>query len=169
MKPALLLGALLALCACSGEKAAAPQQGKALSCETSETGAVAATGAWLREQKDATAMSAAYFTLCNGAMTPATLTGVSTPAAGRAEIHQSSRDENGVVSMAPAGEIILAPGERVLFEPGGKHVMLMALAAPIASGDHAALTLQFANGASIVVDAIAKSNVEAAMNDHEGH
>lgn len=155
--PALI--ALIALAACAKEEA---PDAKALSCEASETGAVTADGAWLREQKDASANSAAYFSLCNGTTAPVTLTGLSTPAAAMAHLHETSRDANGVVSMAPVSEITLQPGERVVFEPGGKHVMLMSLSGPVSSGDHAELTLQFANGASIAVDAVAKSNVEAA-------
>lgn len=161
--------ALLALAACAREEAPAA---KASSCAASATGAVTAHGAWLREQKDASASSAAYFSVCNGTAAPVTLTGLATPIAGMAAFHETSRDENGIVSMAPAGEIALAPGERVIFEPGGKHVMLMSLSGPVASGDHVELTLQFRDGSSIAVDAVAKSNVEAAAigeGEHEGH
>lgn len=168
MNPVPALAALLALAACSGEKPA-PPPAKALSCEASLTGAVTAGGAFVREQKDAGAMSAAYFTLCNGAMAPVTLTGLSTPVADIAEFHQSTRDDAGIVSMAPLGAIVLAPGERVVFEPGGRHVMLIGLRGPISSGDHAELTLHFAGGGAIAVDVVAKSNVEAAMGEHEGH
>lgn len=170
ISPALIaLIALIALAACAREEAPAA---KALSCEAGETGAVTAEGAWLREQKNASGMSAAYFSLCNGRAAAVTLTGLSTPAAGMAHLHETSRDASGVVSMAPAGAITLQPGERAVFEPGGKHVMLMSLTGPIASGDHAELTLQFADGSSIAVDAVAKSNVEAATmgeRGREGH
>lgn len=165
ISPALI--ALIALAACAREEA--PAANKALSCEASETGAVTADSAWLREQKDASGTSAAYFSLCNGTAAPVKLTGLSTPAAAMAHLHETSRDANGVVSMAPVGEITLQPGERVVFEPGGKHVMLMNLSGPIASGDHADLTLQFADGASIAVEAVAKSNVEAATMGESGH
>ena len=168
MNLAPALAAFLTLAACSAENPAPPTV-KALSCEASQTGAVTAGGAWLREQKDAGGDSAAYFSLCNGSMAPVTLTAISTAIAGMAHAHLSSRDENGIVRMAPLDEITLAPGERVAFEPGARHVMLMELSGPIASGDHAELTLHFADGASIAVDAVAKSNVEAAMNEHEGH
>lgn len=162
MKISSALVALLAFAACARE---APPGPKALSCDPSATGGVTADGAWLREQKDISASSAAYFSLCNGAMAPATLTDISTPAAAIAMIHETSRDDKGVVSMAPVDAIALAPGERVVFEPGGKHVMLMSLSGPISSGDHAQLTLHFADGAAIAVDAVVRSNVEAAMGD----
>lgn len=159
-----------ALAACAREEAA--PAAKALSCEASATGAVTADGAWLREQQDPGAMTAGYFSLCNGTMAPVTLTGLSTPAAGMVELHETSRDENGIVSMAPTGDITLQPGERVLFAPGGKHAMLMGLSAPVASGDRTTFALEFADGETVTIDAVAKSAVEAASeapSEHEGH
>ena len=158
---------LLALAAC-GREDAPPTAAKALSCAAD--GAISAEGAWLREQADAGGMTAAYFTVCNGAAQPTILTGVATSVAELAELHETTRDENGVVSMAPTGPITLAPGERVVFEPGGKHAMLMRLSGAINAGDQAALTLQFEDGSSVVVEAIAKSAIEAAAPDsREGH
>jgi len=170
MKKAALLFLALPALACARTEEPAPAQ-KALSCVSSEGGSVSVENAWVREQQDASAMTAAYFSLCNGGSAPVTLIGLSTPIAGMTELHETSRGENGVVSMAPTGAITLAPGERVIFEPGGKHAMLMSLSGPVASGDHAALTLEFEDGASIAVDAVAKSLVDAATgNDgHDGH
>lgn len=162
---------ILALAACAREQETGSPAAKALSCAASEGGAVSASNAWVRAQNDASAMTAAYFTLCNGSMAPAILTGLQTPIAGMAEFHETSRDENGVVSMAPTGAITLAPGERVVFEPGGKHVMLMALPSAIESGTIAPLEFNFADGTKVSVDAVARSAVEAASdsaahNDH---
>lgn len=157
--------ALIALAACA-ERPAAPE-GKALSCEARDGGAVAVGDAWIREQGDPTGMTAAYFTLCNGSMADVTLTGLATTAAGLVELHETSRDAKGVVSMAPVGAITLKPGELVLFEPGGKHAMLMSLAGPISAGDEASLVLQFADGSTVTAAAQAKSAADAAA--HAGH
>lgn len=167
MRHAAALLCLLMSAACAREEAAAPA-GKALSCVASEDGALTVEGAWVREQADQSAMTAAYFTLCNGTMAPVTLTGLSTELAGLVELHETSRDEKGVVSMAPTGEITLPPGELLVFEPGGKHAMLMSLAGSIKPGDKAALHLQFADGTSVTAEAVARAAVEAA-GDHGGH
>lgn len=159
LRLALALCALATGCARQSE---APPASKAPSCEASADGVVSVEGAWLREQKDATAMSAAYFTICNGSMSPVVLTGMSTPVAGMVEFHETSRNDAGIVSMGPSGEIALKPGERVVFAPGGKHAMLMSLAGPISSGDEALFDFEFADGAILQATAIAKSNVEAA-------
>ncbi len=152
---------VLALAACS-RSAEAPPAAKALNCEAHEGGKVSASNVWMREQADKGAMSAAYFTLCNGGMTPVTLRGVSSFLAGRAEMHETRRDASGVVSMAPMPSLTLLPGEEVRFEPGGKHVMLMNLAEPITDGALAKLSLRFDDGMSLTVDADIKSNAEAA-------
>ncbi len=160
---------LFALAACSRDEAP-PAAAKALSCAAAADGEISAEGAWLREQSDADGMTAAYFTVCNGTAAPAILTGVATGVAGLVELHETTRDATGVVSMAPTGPIALAPGERVVFEPGGKHAMLMSLSGAVNAGDRAALLLQFEDGSSVSVEAVAKSAVEAAAPDgHEGH
>jgi len=160
MKRRLVLALCVLAPACAREpETPAP---KNPSCEARDGGAVSVEGAWLREQKDAAAMSAGYFTLCNGSLSPVVLTGLSTPAAGMVEFHESSRNEAGIVSMGPAGEITLRSGERVVFAPGGRHAMLMSLAGPIASGDETLFEFEFADGSILQTTAIAKSNVEAA-------
>ena len=164
MRRTILAAAFIAISACGGQNDASPAEAAAAPCAA---GTATAEGAWLREQADQNAMSAGYFVLCNGTPDAIRLTGVSTPVAGMSELHETTRDSNGVVSMAPIGELTLQPGESVSFEPGGKHVMLMNLSQPIVNGEHAQFTLHFSNGSSITVDAIAKSNAEAA--GHAGH
>ncbi len=39
------------------------------------------------------------------------------------EIHQTSTTAEGVSSMAPQAEIVIAPGEAVSLEPGGLHAI----------------------------------------------
>ena len=69
------------------------------------------------------------------------LTGVSTPVAGTAELHQTI-NENGVLRMRPVSDgMALPPGHAVTFAPGGLHVMLMDLKRPLTQGDVFPLTL----------------------------
>lgn len=164
MRQAIILSAVVALAACSRDEA--PAAGKALNCAASEGGKVEASGAWVRAQSDPQGTSAAYFTLCNGGAAPATLAGIATGFAGKVELHESTRDAAGVVSMGPIGAVTLEPGERVVFEPGGKHAMLFDLADDIDADDQGVLTLQFADGSSLDVKAEARSMTEAAA--HEG-
>lgn len=171
MKSLRVLLLAVALAACG--KAPAGETGGHRGGETGGTACVAAPGgtlriekAWVRAQGDASAMSAAYFTLCNAGMAAVTVEGVTTPAAALAELHETTRDANGVVSMAPTGPIVLSPGEQVVFEPGGKHAMLMSLPAPIAEGAATTLTLELAGGGKVSAEAKAVSAVEAAGHAH---
>lgn len=170
MKILLSIAALIGLAACARNETP-PPAGKALSCEAGPGGAVSADGAWVREQQNPGGSTAAYFAVCNGTMAPVVLAGLSTPLAGAATLHETTRNEAGVVSMAPTGEISLAPGERILFAPGARHAMLMDLKGPIVKGETAALILEFADGKTLAVDAVVKTAIEAAQEagGHEGH
>jgi len=81
------------------------------------------------------------------------LSAVSSPAAGKAELH-THIDENGMMKMVhvPEGFTIPAGGSFML-ERGGPHVMLMDLVAPLAQGDEATLTLDFGDCGQVEVTA----------------
>lgn len=166
MKPSLFLTAALALAACGSPDAPGSQARATPACAASPGGAVSVEGAWVRAQNDAAAMSAAYFTVCNGSSEPVIIEGLSTPLAGLAELHETTRDAAGVVRMAPTGPIALAPGEAVVFAPGGKHAMLMELPAPIAEGSKSTLTIELAGGASVSAEVKAVSAIDAAGHQH---
>lgn len=166
MKNLYPFAAALALAACGGDRSSVHEKSAAAPCAASEGGAVTVSDAWIRAQDDATAMSAAYFTVCNGTLSPVTIEGVETPAAGLVELHETTRDGNGIVSMAPMDPVMLAPGEAVTFEPGGKHAMLMGLAGPVPEGSTAELTIALAGGATIAATARAVSATDAAAHGH---
>jgi len=132
MKSALLLvPAIVALSAC--------QQPKDISVGK----------AWVRLAAVPANPSAAYFTL-KGGPKDATLTGVSTPAAVRSEMHESM-SAGGMMSMAPLKLVALRAGGEVTFAPGGKHVMLYGLKAT--AGGVVPLTFTFADGKTLTARA----------------
>ncbi len=160
-----VVAALLALAACGAPPAAVTKTAPD-PCVAAAGGALKVERAWVRAQSDASGMSAAYFRLCNAGPEPVTIQGMTTPAAALVELHETTRDGAGVVSMAPTGPITLAPGEAVVFEPGGKHAMLMSLSAPIAEGSTLPLTLELSTGEFVDAEATVKSAVEAAGHAH---
>lgn len=91
----------------------------------------------------------AYLTVYNGTSQADTLTGVSTDAAGSAEIHESFRQENGMSGMRPAGDLPVEAGSGLELMPGGYHVMLMQLKRDLAPGDSISLTFHFSRYDSI--------------------
>jgi copper(I)-binding protein len=166
MKAPLLLAAALLAAACARTETSGHEGSTASDCRAAEGGAVTLEKAWVRAQSDASSMSAAYFTVCNGTLDPVTIAGLSTPAAGIVELHETTRDANGIVGMGPTGPITLAPGEAAVFEPGGKHAMLMSLPAAIDEGSTTSLTLELAGGATVTAEAKAVSATEAAAHEH---
>jgi periplasmic copper chaperone A len=108
---------------------------------------------------------AAYFMVMNHGNTPDRLISLSTPVAGRAELH---RDEvtNGVMRMRPTGPLTLAPGEMITLKPGGGlHVMLLDLKEPLRAGEQFRLTLTFEKAGVMTLEAtVSKSQPPAHMH-----
>jgi copper(I)-binding protein len=69
------------------------------------------------------------------------IVGVEAPGAGRAELHETTL-EGGMMRMRPVDEVALGPGEERILAPGGLHVMLLELAAPLAAGDSVEVRLR---------------------------
>ena len=70
------------------------------------------------------------------------LVGVSTPVAGVAEVHEMKMD-GGVMKMRAMPALELPANQTVELKPGGYHLMLMDLKAPLAKDSSVALTLTF--------------------------
>ena len=129
---------------------------------------IVASNAWVRAAGEGSPMSAAYVELCNGGETADRLIAVSFDGASAAEVHVTQMSDDGVASMAPAENgIALPPHETMALAPGGAHIMLIGLSAPIEEGEEATITLEFENAGPMTLLFEAKSRVSAAA--HEGH
>jgi copper(I)-binding protein len=91
-----------------------------------------------------------------------TLTGVSTPVAAMAHLHQTIND-NGVMKMRPVASLPVAQGKKVTLAPGGYHIMLMDLKQPLKEGDSFPVTLSFAKSGQVTATAIVAKAGAAAM------
>lgn len=67
------------------------------------------------------------------------------------ELH-THRFENDVIRMRKVDEIRLPAGKAVLLRPGGYHIMLIGLHAPLKDGDTVKLTLEFAKADPITLE-----------------
>jgi periplasmic copper chaperone A len=101
---------------------------------------VTATAPWARPTVQGQRTSGAFVTLT--ASEPLTLVGVSSPIAGVAEIHEMKL-EGDVMRMRSIDALPLAPGKPFELKPGGHHVMLQELKAPLAPNTSIPLTLSF--------------------------
>jgi periplasmic copper chaperone A len=112
---------------------------------------LAADHAWVRLPAVAGRPGAAYFTIHGGAQRD-TLLAVSTPAALRAELHETM-DHAGVKSMQPTRDVSVPAKGQLEFAPGGRHVMLFDLGPAVKSGTRIPLALAFASGKKLEVQA----------------
>jgi hypothetical protein len=123
---------------------------------------IVVSNAWARASAGAATTGAAYFTVTDNAVADR-LTGASTPAAGKAELHET-RNENGVMQMRAVPALSLEPGKPITLAPGGYHVMLMGLKKPLKVGESFPLTLTFEKASPITVQVqVAAAGAAAGM------
>jgi len=113
-------------------------------------GPIAVEAPWARASIGNSRISAAYMVLRNGGTTADRLLAVSSPAAGRAELHTMSMDNN-VMRMRPVTAIDVAPGGVATLQPSGLHVMLIDLREPLRAGARVPLVLRFERAGTIEV------------------
>ena len=107
---------------------------------------------WARASAGTSRPTAAYLTIRNSGDRPERLIGVAAPAAGHTEVHAMVH-EGGVMKMRPAGPVEIPAGGEVELAPGGLHIMLMHLNAPLEEGGTLPLTLIFESAGEVTVEA----------------
>jgi periplasmic copper chaperone A len=129
----LLIGALLALAGCSG--AAAPS--------------ATVSDARVRLPAAPGLPAAGYFRaeLTGG---EDAVRGATSPAAERIELH-TTRQEGGMSRMRAAPEV--TGTDRIVFEPGGNHLMIFGLSADLRAGGAIPITIAFRNAPAVTVEA----------------
>jgi len=108
--------------------------------------AVKVEGAWARATVPGQKGTGAFMNIT--AKKGTRLVGVSSPAAGVAEVHEMKM-EGDIMRMRALPGLDLAAGQTVSLKPGGYHLMLMDLKAPLANGSTVAVTLRFKDGKGI--------------------
>lgn len=101
-------------------------------------------GAWARASVPGQKATGAFMTLTAPAATQ--LVGVSSPAAGVAEVHEVAM-QGDVMKMRAIESLALPAGQPVQLKPGGHHIMLLDLKAPLFQGATVPLTLLFKDAA----------------------
>ena len=108
------------------------------------------TGAFARASAGTGKNGAAFMTLKNHSSRDYHLVAVRTARARKAELHTHIHDQ-GVMRMRPVARITVPAGAAATLKPGGDHVMLMGLTAPLKKGDTLSLTLVFEHAGEIAV------------------
>ncbi len=146
---------LLALTGCAGA-ATGPSDGTTTTATQAPAAeALSVSDAWVKAAD--TGMSAAFGTLENSGTTDLTVVSAESEAATMLELHETVANDSGdmVMQQKEAGFVVPAGGSLEL-APGGNHIMLMALTAPIKAGDEVTLTLTLSDGSTVDFTAAAK-------------
>ena len=124
------------------------------SAALAQTNQLEVSNAWARATPGKAENGAAYLTIQSP--TPDRLLSVSSPVAKKAELHTMSM-EGMVMKMRPLADLDIPAGQPVTLKPGGQHVMLLGLDAPLREGQSFPLTLTFEKaGTRMVTVAIEK-------------
>ncbi|GAB3629466.1 membrane protein [Pandoraea terrae] len=99
------------------------------------------TDAWARGTVPGQTATGVFMTL--QAHQAAMLVGVSTPAAGTADIHEMKLEGTLMKMRALPGGLPLPAMQPVQLKPGGYHIMLNDLKGPLKKGDSVPVTLRF--------------------------
>jgi len=140
---AAALGAVIAMLP-AADTMAADRGRKVMSPAKAVTkGSISVSNPWARASAGRAANGAVYFTIANKGPSADRLTGVEAAVARKASLHSHTMS-GGIMRMrAVKGGLTVAPGSRLYFAPGGTHVMLMGLKAPLKAGESFPLTLIF--------------------------
>lgn len=140
-----------------------------LSATATRAANVEVTEAWARATPGASTTGAAYLTIINHGPDDAII-GALSAAAERTELHNNIMDGD-VMRMRPVESIDLPSGATVTLAPGGLHVMLMGLTAPLAEGAWFPLSLELASGGTVnaTVTVAGVGAMGPADQAHHGH
>ncbi|MBN1565855.1 MAG: copper chaperone PCu(A)C [Anaerolineae bacterium] len=100
-------------------------------------------------------VTGAFMTIANTGNEADTLIRASVDAsiAGTVEIHETTIDENDVMKMRPVEGIEIPADGNAVLKPGSYHIMLLNVQRDLNPGDTVQITLEFASGQTLTVDA----------------
>lgn len=125
----------------------------AVSCQAKQEGALTINDAWGRPGL-AGNNSAIYLVIDNTTNQDDTLLSAECEVAEKVELHLSSMDAAGHMSMQPQEKISIPAGQKIELKPGGLHIMLIGLKEELQSGQkiNAALVFEKAGKINLEVD-----------------
>lgn len=112
---------------------------------------VVVTQAWTRATPGGSKVAGGYLVIENRGPAVDKLQSASTEVARKIEIHEMAVTD-GVMTMRPVeGGLPIEAGSTVTFAPGGLHLMIVGLSAPLVRGDEVPVSLKFEKAGDIIV------------------
>lgn len=105
---------------------------------------------WAPHTGKRTMSAAVYLSLHNGGNASDSLIDVKSDVAGMTMLHQSY-EEDGIMRMDHVNALEVPAGGSAALAPGGYHIMLMQLHAPLKKGEYFPLTLVFEKAGEVTV------------------
>lgn len=162
----VLAAASLALTGCSSP-VATPAPSSPVSATPFSAAGLTVSQPWVKAA--ASGMTGGFGVIKNTTDADVTITGASTPAARKVELHETVAGTTGGMQMrAKDGGFVVPAGGELKLEPGANHLMLMGLAAPVTAGTEVTFTLALAGGETFTFTALVKDFSGANENYVEG-
>jgi copper(I)-binding protein len=114
----------------------------ALAAPVARADGLTVTEAWSRSTPPVAKVGVVYFTLRNDSKKSDRLLKLSTPVAGKVEVHRTEVLD-GIARMREVAVLHVDAGQVLDFAPGGMHVMLIGLKKPLVAGTRYELDLLF--------------------------
>jgi periplasmic copper chaperone A len=140
---ALALGMVVAL------PAVHPARAQGMAAESVTAGPLTITAPWARASAGAGRTSAVYFTILNTGAAD-TLLSATGDGFAMGEVHEHIKD-GGIMRMRPVEGGLPVPAGTTELKPGGYHLMLVGLTAPLKPGDTLPVILHFEKAGDVVI------------------
>ena len=107
---------------------------------------------WARATPPTAPTGGGYLSVKNTGTEPDRLLSVSSPAAQTVQVHEMKMEGNVMRMRELESPLEIKPGETVTLAPGGLHLMMTGLKAPLKQGERVPLTLVFEKAGKIDVE-----------------
>lgn len=124
--------------------------GPGIAAEPASLGPLRLVAPWTRATPAPAANGAVFVEIRNVGPESDWLIAADSAAAGMAGIHETAV-EAGVMRMRPVNRVEIPPGGSILLKPGGLHIMLLKLAAPLQEGTKVSVDLVFETAGRITL------------------
>ena len=132
-----------------------------------KVGALVIDHPWSRATPKGAAVAGGYLKITNTGTTPDRLTGGTTDAAKKFEIHEMKMEGSVMKMRELSGGIEIPPGATVELKPGSYHIMMTTLARPFAKGDFVKASLIFEKAGKVDIEFAVDAAGGAGTKEHK--
>jgi len=156
-----LTAALFVALAACGQASQAPADAQ------TQQAAVRIENAWAAPTPGGVDVSAGYLTIVNAGAAGDALLSVTSPRAGRVEVHEMAM-QGGVMQMRAVAQLAVPARQSVELAPNGRHLMFYGVAQPFAAGETIPVRLVFEHAGAVDVS-LPVRRPGASRPNHSGH